>query len=50
MALPSYALGKLYEGEDVTEGQPWQHHYVQGAMNPRNFPTRLEEENQEMRS
>ena len=31
MALPSYALGELREGEDVAEGQTWQQHDVHTA-------------------
>lgn len=31
VALPSHALGELGEGEDVAEGQPWQHHHVHAA-------------------
>jgi hypothetical protein len=31
VALPSYALGELSEGEDVTAGQPWQQHDVHTA-------------------
>jgi len=31
VALPSYALGELREGEDVAERQPWQHQDVHSA-------------------
>jgi len=31
VALPSYALRELREGEDVADGQPWHHHEVHAA-------------------
>jgi hypothetical protein len=31
VALPSYALRELREGEDVAERQPWQHQDVHSA-------------------